>query len=249
MSVDSTNKVNDSLTFADVLFIIRKNLILLLTITIAFGIGGGVYGFKYTKPTYTAVASVFISKNQNNDIDYSHSLNIVESVTSLFARDTVAIKVSEALSEKYEEEINYKEIKNCVKAEHIQYDLNVIVTFTTSRSPEFAIDAANQYINSMIEYADNDLKSVDVETGETVYPLKGKIIGVDYAIEATKQDNSKMIFILSVLIGFILGVAVIVIKHLINDTFTSREEFERQTGLNVLVMLPNPVIKGDSNAF
>lgn len=248
MNTNTTNRANDAITFADILFIIRKNVILLLAITALFGIGGGIYGFRFTKPTYTAMASVMVSKPQSNtnnpDIDYNLSLNMVQSCTSLFSKDAVAIKTSDALSEKYEMEIDYKEIKNSVKASYTQYDLFIIIEVTTARDQQFAIDMANQLVDSAIDYVNNEL-----EDENQFKPLANKIIPVDYAKEATINNNSKMILILSVIIGFVLGMVVIVIKHLLNDTFTSREEFERLTGLNVLVMLPNPVFKGDSNVI
>lgn len=249
MSTNTTGKVNAAITFADIFFILRKNIILLLIITILFGVGGGIYGFKFTTPTYTATANVFIVKEKDSDVDYSHSLNMVESSASVFGYNSVAIKVSEALSEKFEETIDYKEVWGGIQTEIIQYNLNVVVKFTTTRSPEFAVAAVNQYIESVIDYVDNDLVAENKDTGEKFYPLKNKIISTAPAIEASKNDRSKTIFLLSIVIGFVLGLVTVFIKYLLNDTFTSREEFERQTGLSVLVVLPNPVFKGDNNAF
>ena len=87
----------------------------------------------------------------------------------------------------------------------------------------------------------------DLVNDEGFKPLANKIIIIHKANSATVSNKSMTVFLLSIVIGFVLGLVAVVIAHLINDTFTSREEFERQTGLNVLVMLPNPVLKGDSN--
>lgn len=247
MSENTTSRANEAITFADILFIIRKNIILLLIITVLFGIGGGIYGFKYTKTTYTAVSTAMIAKEQNSannpDIDYSLSLNLVHTFQQLLSSEAIFKKTSEALRDKYEDQtITAGEIKGATSVSIEQYGLMITISATTTRSSEFAIDIANQLLYSSIEYANNDL-----ETTEGFKPLADKIIVVDIATSAPQANKSKTILILSILIGFVVGLIAVVIKQLLNDTFTSREEFERNTGLNVLVMLPNPVFKGESD--
>ncbi len=240
------NELNDGISFVDILMMIKKEILFLIVITLVIGIAGAVYGYKYTKPVYRAQSDalvvVGINSSSNTDFDYSYSLNLVQTFKEFMTTDRVMILASQKLSEKYEMQVSPATIKSSVTVVNEQYSLLIRISAVSTISKEFAIDMANILIYSTIEIADEELV-----TSDGVKPLANKLIVNSLATTASMSSKAFSTTVIAFLIGIVLGVVIIIIKYTINDTYTSKEEFENQVDNNVLVMIPNYKDEGDND--
>ena len=59
--MENENKVEEQgLSISDIFFIVKKNIIFIIIITMIFTLVGGFYAVKVKKPTYTAISTAMV---------------------------------------------------------------------------------------------------------------------------------------------------------------------------------------------
>ena len=257
------------ISLRDLFFLVKKNLIMIIVITAICTLAGGIYGLKFKKITYTSKAEAIVMVDSTNSSasqayqEYLTSTYLINTFNSLIKSNKVVNEVAESLTselEAYKQNNpgavlpeNYQELSNPAKRGSIITSIqnNTTVTTTTnslyvtikykSNNEALSIVVANLLIEKTQQVADNYVLN---ELNEKVYDypnLQGNFGPVDKAVDYTTEASrgAAKVIIICFLIGFVVSFAIAFIEYLLDDTYTSKEEFEKAFNINVLTLLPD----------
>lgn len=109
---------NEGVSLGDILFVLKKNWLLILIITFVCTLVGGIYGLFINKPTYSAKVTSIIQAEHSASTeasDFSYSTYLVKSFPDIIKSDVVALKIAEdVLDDRYTENIDGNGVKTYV---------------------------------------------------------------------------------------------------------------------------------------
>ncbi|MBE7061049.1 MAG: hypothetical protein E7382_00765 [Clostridiales bacterium] len=206
--------------------LIRKNLFLIILITVLCTLLSSAYSIAFVKPTYTATSSVILrmSSDANN--------NQTENDTSLAQRylPTIAdIVVSPAVIKKANEKYLDKSDKisaGAITVAHGERSLIFTISYTDV-SPEKAEEKVKIVIETASEHMEGGVLSVKNVT----------LIPTDNNIEAVEKSGAFTYVILGFAVGVVISLVVVVLKYALDNTVTEKKEFEEMTDIGVIAMI------------
>ena len=256
------------ITLSDIFFLIKKNILMIIIITAVLTIAGGIYGLKFKKITYTAKAEAIVMADsssasaQANYQEYVTSTYLINTFNSFIVSNKVVGVVQENLTaalEAYKTENpdaelpdDYKSLSDSKKKNNVIKTIqeNTSVSTTTnsliitvkykSSNEVLSIVVANLLIEKTKEIADGYVE-VGGEKQYNFKMLAGNFEFVDRAETSTvtASRGATMVIVICALVGLVISFAIILIKYLVDDTYTSKETFETTFNINFLTLLPD----------
>ena len=225
--MEENNMQDNSITLNDIFRILKKNLILLISITAAVFVLGMIYTLVIVKPTYKATTSVIVAIDKGpgsigTDIDYTNSLKIVETVATYATDKAVLEPVAEAHNIQWES--LYKMVSTSTSNTKYIFTISVV-----NKDSNLAAALANEICDSLEEQTGiNDaIKVFNVTVRQTST--------VDKA--AYNSPNKTLYLLVSLVLGVVLGVAVIFVIELLSNKYKDRKEIEATIGEDVIGLL------------
>lgn len=230
------------ISLGDLLFLIKKNILMILIITGLCTLGGAIYGLNFKKINYAATSTIIVrvesSSSSSSSSDYQNytlSTYLVNTVTSFIESNTVLGNVVDSDEcEKYD--LSTTSLAKAISIKTSTSSLLVTITYECS-DEEQAIDVVNQVVQSTI-----DISNMKNEDGNYRYDklLAGNILLLDEAKKeyVTASRGAALVIVICFIVGFIISFSIVLIKYLADDTFTSKDDFERIFKINVLTLLP-----------
>ena len=222
-----------SLTFRDILFILRKHWIAI----VIFIFLGGAAGFTWTKvqqtvsPVYQSTGIIMVSPEstgttQTTNTDYTLANNLTNTVVSF-------IKTNSVLDHVREEQPDFS-IKN-LSVSNTSGNLMVTVKYS-SKDPTVSKDMVNCVMESAIKEA-NRLKEED---NKPVYHMLNDNLNiVDKAKNGTQISHTTRNLALGLGAGVVVAFLYVFIREMLDNTFKSSEEIERSLNIPVLAGIPD----------
>ncbi len=244
------------LNINDIVFLIRRNIIMILIVTLCFSIIGFIYGYKIKDPTYsaTATAVVMLDRGDNtttgpNTSDFVYA-SYYTSTFCTFIQSNPVINDAVALLEEEGLQISRGLLANSIKVAAQTDSLIITVTASVSDSDaEKGKKNAMQMANAMLLAAKTEADAI--ENGKPVYSVFcNNLIIMEEANEYTVSISSSglILTIVFMLLGAALSFGIILIKFLLDDTYTTQESFERAYGVNVLSVIPEILSANDGGS-
>lgn len=246
------------ISFSDLLFLVKRNIIIILIVTILCTIAGGVYAFGVKKPVYTAVATAVVQAEQSttNNLEstsYSYSVALTNTFKDVIKSQPVIVKAADELvkNEKYANVDGAKsslmnKLKSSVSVTSTTSTL-ILTVSASSIDKDEAILLANTILAETIAVTDqyevdeNGNPKLDSE-GKNIYkyPILANKLKVlqeaDYNTTSIKS-NKLLILVVACLIGLIISFVIVLIKFLSDDTYTSKDTFEKTYNINILASI------------
>ena len=246
------------MTFSDFFFLLKRNILMILIITIACTVLGIVYAYAIKKPVYTATATAVVQAEQattNNQESTSFSYSVALANTFKYLMESEAVikeaAIELAKEDKYVDLENAKavirsKLKNGITVS--SPDATLIINISAkSGDKEEAILLANIILKQTIKCADqieeDDEGAVITDSkGEKVYVYKilaNKLKVLQLADNDTTslKHNEMVIVVVSFVIGLVISLAIDLIKNLTDDTFTSKDAFEKAFKINIIAAI------------
>lgn len=91
---------NEGISFVELFSVLKKNIVLILIITVLFTVVGGVYGKFVKKPVYSATATAIIQVDDSKITEYNafvYAQYLVNSVSEFIVSDSVTKEVAKVL--------------------------------------------------------------------------------------------------------------------------------------------------------
>lgn len=220
------------ISFANLLFLIKKNIVMIFAITFVFILCGGIYAFGFKKTVYTAKTSIIVMATpESSTTEYNAaqlSSFLINTVQDFIKADPVVKETSE--------ETGCSEAK-IIKGLSISSKANnLIITINyKSTSKEEAIAVVNSITRNVQIVVDSTRE--DDPTAYKYYIFANKIVPINFANDAVGSRGAAMILVISALLGAIVSFAIVLIKYLMDDTYTSKEDFEKEFKINVLALI------------
>lgn len=255
---------SNSLTLKDLLFIFKRNILVIGLITLVVTLIGFVYGFYFKPYTYSTYATIMVksdsqSTSASNYNDTLQSLRIVNTIKEFILDDLVLESTAEELTSLSENDPKYDEnvkqikaaLKDGIKLSNSEESLIITVSMKSSvlkleGSEEiFVVDAVNSLIESAQEIS--NILLVD-ENGELILDEKGKVQykyqfianNIQDLYPATDYSASRgavLVVAICFIVGLVAGYLVALAKYLLDDTFKTKEDLEKATNISVLAFI------------
>ncbi len=259
-----TNQEKNSISLVDLLFVLKRNLLLIIGITFIFTLAGAIYGLNYKSYTYSTNATVMVradsqSTSAGNYNDTVQSLRIIATVKDFIVNDVVMEAVAEELVEKSGLDINVTYIKNVVKgglslsSEEDSLILTLsfrstIYKLNSETEDIFVIDALNTVITKAQEVSATIIETTnaagEIKT-EYKYPfVANNIQELSFAKNYSGTRGAAKVIMLCCVIGAVVGYLLALMLYLLDDTYKTKEEVEEATGIPVLAFIEDIQLTG-----
>lgn len=239
----------DYLSFADLLGILRAGLLWIVIITlICLAVGVG-YAFGVQKTSYTAQVSAHIfAESYKNEVDdkeiafsettaYQYSALLVPQCKPVFTSNEVLKAVKES-------GINLNGSINFITEEGSPY---FSITYTVAKRGGNPDEIKAEIAKTLNDYVDKSIEVIDADKKSYAY-LSNKITVYSkaYASDVKSSTGRVTPILLSLVIGLVLSVIFVLLKHFLDDTVSSKEQVESMTGTQIIALIdistntPNP---------
>ncbi len=230
----STNdKVNQAAKKDPVLYLLYKNLFLIILVGILFtGIGLGI-GYLRVKPVYTASKTVILRASVDNvsssstDSKNKNDVSLAKRLLPNVAKDLTNERVQEYANEYYTGEGFIS--RGGVRTEYTEDSFVFKISYSDTDK-----DAVNAKLDAVIGGFNNYL-DIDNADYEVIMAKDLRLVSLqNRASEPTKTYNITTYVILGAAVGVALAVAFVFLRYSLDNTVKSKEDFERLTGVSVL---------------
>lgn len=222
------------ITLKDIFYIIKKNIIVILSIIVAVLIVGSVYTFKIQKPVYQSSAEVMVSAS-SSDIEgqnYSLASYLTNTFVAYFKSDLVLDEVVNKLNEQ-NITVSSSELKNNLDISIVNDSLILELDYT---SP--SINNSKIILNTIIDTA------IEITNKENISELlKDKIMVFSYGKDGQRVSKTMMNLALSLVIGVVIAFLYVLIKNAFDDTFKSKKDIEVVLNIPVIASIPHYEVK------
>ncbi len=204
--------------------IIYRNLLLILIITILFGIGGTVYAYLRVKPSYTATCDVILSvelTNKKEDENTSLARSFMPTIADLITTRKIMATAA-----------GYHGLGIYGGAMKISYDTSSLI---------FSIGYSDVSIQSATEKLQDVLRAIKEElTTGTEKPINVKSIGfteTQNSFVITSYSDKNLYIVLGVVIGLAVGIIISLLTYILDNKVKDINELEELSGTSVLAMI------------
>lgn len=241
---NNSNNNQGSITLNDIVRVIKKNLIIIVIITLVIFAIGAIYTFGIKKPTYKAVSTVKVEVPLTNETssDVGNSVNAslkyVQSVSEF-----VKISSVEKVSKDNAKIVSYEKLSKETTTKFSTSSIFVTIT-VEDQVADNAILLANALADDVARYSKD---STDATVKETERFLCSITVS-NYAIRAPYASPNKLLYlIVSVIGGLVVSFVVVFLKEFASTKFKTPDEIE-QLGIPVLNTLPDDKSKNKDDA-
>ena len=222
------------ITLKDIFYIIKKNIIVILSIIVAVLIVGSVYTFKIQKPIYQSSAEVMVSAS-SSDIEgqnYSLASYLTNTFVAYFKSDLVLDEVVNKLNEQ-NISVTTSELKNNLDISIVNDSLILELDYTRP-----SINNSKIILNTIIDTA------IEITNKENISELlKDKIMVFSYGKDGQRVSKTMMNLALSLVIGVVIAFLYVLIKNAFDDTFKSKKDIEVVLNIPVIASIPHYEVK------
>lgn len=255
---------NNGITLKDLLFILKRNVILITIVTVVITIIGIIYGFGFKSYTYATNVTFMVRTNNQSTTssiysDTSQALRMVNTIKEFIMDDLVLEQTAKELTpfatsdEKYESSVKAikSSLKNGISFSNSEDSLIVKVTMKSTiyqlenSDNVFVVDAANTLITeaqriSKLYATDENGNYETGNTGDKQYKyqyIANNIQELSWAKEYSASRGATLVVAICFIVGFVLGYLTALIRYLLDDTLKTKEELEQITGVPVLAKI------------
>lgn len=199
----------------------------IMFITILLGlITTGILAFSVITPKYKSFVEVVISvKDENNKLDSNETHRVSDTIASFFTQNLV---LEHAIEELGLESINSSMIKSGLTVKHTTTNFFMEISFVYT-DPEIAKTIVQQVVDST-QYLANTNEEIGLQNTITITNPAQK----GYYV----SPNKTLYLIVGLLIGGVIGAAIIFILEFASNTYKRKDEIEFDLKMQVIGVIP-----------
>lgn len=228
------NKRNESQELEINIIPLLKELLRKLWLIVLVGliIGGAVYvGAKvFIKPSYRSGFTAYVNNKQgkqNTDYLTSSDVNAAKELVLTYRSIITSNTILTAAAESINIDLSYDSLAKRVSTE-IKNDTEIISVYVVDTDPQFAYD-----------YAQAIAKTAPAYMSQIVEGSSMKIIDVPEYSEKRYKPSYLRYGIIGFLIGALIVIVFVIIRHFMDDTVKTEGEIEDKFALPILGVIPD----------
>lgn len=242
--MEVVNEKEKSLSFADILGVLRGGIVWIIIITILCTLIGGVYAFLFKKTTYTAKlnAQIYVETYKNPTTNeeevvpehtrFQYAALLADKCSALIMSNDVINACNEALK------VDGLKMSGSLTIVPEENQPFFTVTYTyaqkggdVSATKEEVAKTLNAFVDEAREY---------INSKPDVYPWHAdKIVVYSYAQakDVTATTGKAGVIAVAFLIGLVLSVVFVLVKNAFDDTITTKDQIELITGNQIIATI------------
>ena len=209
----------------EIFIIVRRNILLILAVTVVGGLAAGLFSYYMITPKYTSTAKIYILTNSDSVISLS-DLQMGSSLANDYSELINSRPVAEQVAENLNLDISYQSLLSCISINN-PTATRIIWIQATYPDPTMAMKIANEF-SAVARQQISQIMNVDEpRVAEEAIVAKHK-----------SSPNNTRNAVIGAALGMILIMAVLLIKHILDDTIKDGEDVERYLDLHMLAAIP-----------
>ena len=210
----------------------RGRLIWIVLGFLAGALAAGLITFYLITPQYTATSKMYMVSSSSQSVVDLTDLNIGQSLSKDYVELLKTRPIIESVIEEQGLDYNYTELLSMLSMSTVS-DTRIIAIRATSKDPEEAMNIANAL-------ADKGVKELP-KLMETPQPHIA-----EYAIIPINPSSPSLTknIMIGALIGMIIMLGLFTIQFMLDDTFKTADDIEREFGVIPLTVIPEGKITG-----
>ena len=229
------NQEEKGLSIVELFNLLLKNWLLIGISTFLIAAVAGVYAFAIATPMYESKSDIIVQVESSSELgyDYTTALRLVPSIAEFMKKDIVLDHVIQELG--LESTMSTGQLRSGLTVTSSNTTFFVYVSYV-SDDPELSRDVAEQIVISASFIANNN---------QTFLSFKDKISDptTQARLGVQTSPNKPLLLIIGILLGGILGVGIVLVMELTNNTYRTKEELEDDFDLQVLGVIPSFEVK------
>jgi len=224
----------ETIDLREIFSLLKKNLLLIFLVTMAFAIAGFTVTALLITPQYEASATMIVNSREDQQAQTTVTNDQINSAKQLVNTYAVILKSDTVLGKTIEDlglNLKYEVLAEKVSIEAV--DSTQIMKITVrDPNPELARNIVNSIVEQAPEIIISTVKAGSVEV--ISYPKAG-----EKPVSPSKMKNT----VLAGLVGGVLAVGVVFLRNMFNNTFMTDDDVTKRLGVTVLGVIPNIEIK------
>jgi len=222
----------EEINLTDLLKYFVSKILIIILITVFCGLLGSVYALFIQTPMYKSKTTLLLANVSTFDSNVSASSGLSADITlnqklvSTYREIMTSKRVLNQVIKKLDLNYEYNTLKKMITVDSVS-NTEVISVTVKSTNPETAKNIANEVANTFCDEIVNIYQIQNVNIID-----KAEVETTPYNINLVKQ------IVIYLIIGFVLGCAVVFIIYYFDTTLKTKEEIEEKVGLPVLGIIP-----------
>lgn len=237
--MEKLNEKESSLSLADGLDVLRGGIVWIIVITLLCTIIGGLYAFLLKETTYKASLKAFIytstyKDSQDKEIEISEMTSF--QYGALLAPECPSVFLSDEIMSAVEKK--GIEIKGAINFNIVEESAMFTVTYTYSQRGGDKEKIKQEVAETLKNYISESKKIIDADDVKYRYFSDKITVSSEPTAKSVTAETGRIgTIILSMLLGLVLSIIVVLIKHFLDDTIGSKESIESITDGQVIAIV------------
>lgn len=224
----------ETIDLREIFLIIKKNLLLIVAVTILASVAGFLVSAFLLTPEYEASASLIVNSREDQSTQttitndqLTSATKLVDTYSVILTSDTVLDKTIETLGL----DLDYEELLEKVTVEAV----NATQVMRISVRDADPVLAQNIVANIVDQAPEIIIQTVKAGSVEVISQAKA----ADEPVSPKKAINTAI----SGILGLIVALSVVFLRSMLNNKFMTDDDINKRLGLTVLGVIPQVDIK------
>lgn len=223
--VQQSNNSAATIDLVELMYRLLGNWKMLVCLALIFAVAAGVYTSFFVTPLYQATSTIYVLSRRDSAINMS-DLQIGTALTSDYIKVFKMWEVHEEVISNLDLPYTYVQMQSMLSVVN-ENDTRMLDITITSPSPTEAASIANEYAKVASQYI-----------ADTMATDKPNIMSVALVPANPVSPNKTKNILLGMILGLVLGVGVVTLRMITNDTYKTAEDIRKYTGLVTLAVVP-----------
>ena len=213
-----------------VLDILRKNILVILIVSLIFAAGAFVYSSFFITKQYQASATLIVNNKAEGTTTYNTSeMNAAQGLADVYSIIIKSDTVLQPVIDELNLNMSYEKLKSLITVSTVN-STQVITISMDHPDPEYA----QKIIEEIVKIAPEIIKD-KVEAGSVKVISESRIANNG----APVSPSTKKYALIGGLIGLVLTLIVIFVREFTNNTFKTEDDISRTLNIPLLGIIPS----------
>ncbi|NCC08000.1 MAG: capsular biosynthesis protein [Clostridia bacterium] len=217
----------ETIDLCELFFIIKNNIVAIIAVTVLFAVAGGMVTMFMITPMYEASATMIVNTRQDQTANVTNdqinsAKNLVDTYAIIIKSDTVLSSVISDLNL----DMTYSQLSSSVTVSAVD-STQVMQVSVQNADPALA-----KSIVAEITAIAPEIILDKVEAGSV------KVISEARAGDKPVSPSLTKNVAIAALLGLVLSVGFVLLREMLNNTFKSDEDIQKNLGIPVLGVIP-----------
>ncbi|WP_283695556.1 YveK family protein [Clostridium perfringens] len=223
----------NTINLQEIAYALKKRWKLIALITIAATLVSAILSFFVIKPQYEATTKLFIGKQETSQNVANYDNSDVMMYQKLMKTYAELVKTSDLVTKAVKSanlDYNKNEIKDILNNLNVtsSADTQILDLSFKGGNPKEVLKVTEAITNEFIS-----------ESKELIPNGNVQVIQKPQLPENPVSPNKKLNILIAFVLGFIVGIAVVLLLEYLDNTFKSREELEKTLDLPIIGAIPD----------